>query len=256
MSDKCKCPPEEPGVPGWVVTYGDMMSLLLTFFILLVSFSSIQESKFKEAMESLQGALGVLEKYPTAIEFKTRIVPTPRQTDSSEIYYMIRKVEQYLVETRQDDVVEVSLEKDGVRIRLKDRLMFASGSAELKPGALPVLDKIADLLDGAGKEVEVGGHTDNVPIHTERYPTNWELSAARAASVARYLQARGIAPERLRAVGYGPYRPLADNATPEGRARNRRVEIFMRLSEQQQRTLEREKRQGLPLGTDEETRHG
>ena len=256
MSDKCKCPPEEPGVPGWVVTYGDMMSLLLTFFILLVSFSSIQESKFKEAMESLQGALGVLEKYPTAIEFKTRIVPTPRQTDSSEIYYMIRKVEQYLVETRQDDVVEVSLEKDGVRIRLKDRLMFASGSAELKPGALPVLDKIADLLDGAGKEVEVGGHTDNVPIHTERYPTNWELSAARAASVARYLQARGIAPERLRAVGYGPYRPIADNATPEGRARNRRVEIFMRLSEQQQRTLEREKRQGLPLGTDEETRHG
>ena len=256
MSDKCKCPPEEPGVPGWVVTYGDMMSLLLTFFILLVSFSSIQESKFKEAMESLQGALGVLEKYPTAIEFKSRIVPTPRQTDSSEIYYMIRKVEQSLVETRQDDVVEVSLEKDGVRIRLKDRLMFASGSAELKPGALPVLDKIADLLDGAGKEVEVGGHTDNVPIHTERYPTNWELSAARAASVARYLQARGIAPERLRAVGYGPYRPIADNATPEGRARNRRVEIFMRLSEQQRRTLEREKRQGLPLGTDEETRHG
>jgi len=256
MSNKCKCPPEEPGVPGWVVTYGDMMSLLLTFFILLVSFSSIQESKFKEAMESLQGALGVLDKYPTALDFKTRIVPTPRQTDSSEIYYMIRKVEQYLVNAKLDKAVDVSLEKDGVRIRIKDQLMFASGSASLRAAAHPVLDKVAELIDGAGQEVDVTGHTDTVPIHSERYPSNWDLSAARAVSVARYLQARGIDPRRLRAVGCGPYQPLADNATPAGRARNRRVEIFMRLTPQQQRQLQQQQRSGLPLTTDEVNKHG
>ncbi len=256
MSRKCKCPPEEPGIPGWVVTYGDMMSLLLTFFILLVSFSSIQESKFKEAMESLQGALGVLEKYPTALEFKTRIIPTPRQTDNSQIYYMIRRLEQYLLEQNQDDTVDISLEKDGVLIRIKDKLLFPSGSALLKPEALPVLDKVATILEKAGKEVEVAGHTDAVPIHTERFPSNWELSAARATSVARYFQARGIAPERLSATGYGEYRPIADNATPEGRARNRRVEIFVKLNEQQRRQLEQEKRSGLPLTTDEVKQHG
>jgi len=231
MAKKCKCPPEEPGIPGWVVTYGDMMSLLLTFFILLLSFSSIQESKFKQAMESLQTALGVFKNSQSVIEFETMVVPQEVGGDRSEMLYEFRELEQYLLEENLDDQVEVAMTEEGIQIQIEDEFLFASGTADLQQGTSQVLAKIAGFLDGKGTEISVSGHTDSIPIRTARFPSNWELSAARAIAVARELQQTGIAPGRLSATGYGEFRPIADNGTPAGRAKNRRVEIFMKYDD-------------------------
>jgi len=230
------------GVPGWVVTYGDMMSLLLTFFILLLSFSSIQESKFKEAMESLQGALGVLQKVTTVIDFKTMVVHEARQTDNEEIYYQIKKLEQFLLDEGLDQAVEIELTADGIRLRVVDSFLFPSARADLQPQALKLLSGIAGMLDGMGQEITISGHTDSVPIHTARFPSNWELSAARAIAVARRFQEQGVDPQRMSAVGYGEFQPLETNATPEGRSVNRRVEIFLKMDETAETST-----QGLPL---------
>ncbi len=248
MPKKCKCPPEELGIPGWVVTYGDMMSLLLTFFILLISFSTIQETKFKEAMESLQGALGVLEEYPTMIEQPNVLIPQPRQTDNSEIYYQVRQLEQFLLKENLDQAVRVEVTDDGIKLSIVDSVLFASAKADLQATALDLLDRIAVMVDGVGQEVTVSGHTDSVPINTPRFPSNWELSAARAISVARRFQDLGIAPERISATGFGEWRPIDDNDTSQGRAANRRVEIFLKTAKTQTTRHE-----GLPLETPGET---
>lgn len=230
MAKKCKCPPEERGIPGWVVTYGDMMSLLLTFFILLVSFSTIQETKFKEAMESLQGALGVLKKYPTVVEQPNILIPKPRQTENSQIYYEVRKLEQFLLEKNMDQDVKVEVTSDGIKLSIVDSVLFASAKAEIQQGAEQLLDKIAIMVDGIGKDVTISGHTDSRPINTVRFPSNWNLSAARAISVARRFQDQGIDPKRMSAVGYGEFRPMETNETEAGRTANRRVEIFLKTS--------------------------
>ena len=111
--------------------------------------------------------------------------------------------------------------------RISNELLFASGDASLVAGAEPVLQRLVDVLKASPYPVSIEGHTDNVPIQTERFPSNWELSGARAASVVRYLQARGIDPGRMRAVGHADTRPLTNNATPETRARNRRVDVIL-----------------------------
>ena len=231
MAKKCKCPPQEPGVAGWVVTYGDMMSLLLTFFILLLSFSSIQESKFKMAMESLQSALGMFNNTQDVIDFEKVVVPREEGGATEEMLYEFRQLEQYLLEEGLDGQVEVSLTNEGIQIKIEDEFLFSSGRAELQNSAGAVLDKISGFLDGKPNAIEVSGHTDSLPIHTARFPSNWELSAARAIAVARRMQDTGIHPSRMRASGFGEYRPIADNGTPDGRAKNRRVEIFMTFDE-------------------------
>lgn len=231
MSKKCKCPPQEAGVPGWVVTYGDMMSLLLTFFILLLSFSSIQESKFKQAMESLQTALGVFKNSESVIEFETTVVPQEVGGDRSEMLYEFRELEQYLLEQNLDDQVEVAMTESGIQIKIEDEFLFPSGTADLNAGSGSVLGKIAGFLDGKSNEIRVSGHTDSIPIRTARFPSNWELSASRAIAVARELQRTGLDPGRMSATGYGEFRPIADNGTAAGRSRNRRVEIFMKYDD-------------------------
>jgi len=221
------------GAPLWMVTYGDMMSLLLTFFVLLVSFSTIQEAKFYEAIKSLQGALGVLKSPPTAVEMKKVVVPELVKRERSEILYEFRKLEQTLLEDGLDANVDLRLTGDGIQVKIEDSFLFSSGRAELRQGSHPVLEKLSAFLGKFHQSVEVTGHTDSVPISTIRFPSNWELSSARAIAVARFFQDRNVDPHRMSAVGYGEFRPLADNDTVEGRASNRRVEIFLRLDEDQ-----------------------
>jgi chemotaxis protein MotB len=208
-----------------------MMSLLLTFFILLLSFSSIQESKFKQAMESLQTALNMFHNDQTIIEFDEMVVPREDGGPTEEMLYEFRQLEQYLLEESLDDQVEVSLTNEGIQIKIEDEFLFSSGRADLQKSAGAVLDKISGFLDGKPNAIEVSGHTDSLPINTARFPSNWELSAARAIAVARQMQNSGIHPSRMRASGFGEYRPIADNGTPDGRAKNRRVEIFMTFDE-------------------------
>lgn len=218
-----------PKKASWIMTYGDMMSLLLTFFILLVSYSTIQQSKFEEATNSLQGAFGVLTSPPTTIKMEEIIVSDLQKKERDDIVYEIQKLEEVLVEESLDDLVDLQLTKDGVLFNVDSSCLFASGKAELKSDSHLILANLQDFLARFSHDVEISGHTDSIPIHTAQFPSNWELSASRAISVARFFQNEGLVPSRIKAIGFGEYKPIADNSDSEGRAKNRRVEIFLKL---------------------------
>ncbi|MCX8065063.1 MAG: flagellar motor protein MotB [Candidatus Hydrogenedentes bacterium] len=225
----------EGGAPGWVVTYGDMMSLLLTFFILLAAFSTISEEDFKKAMGSLEGAFSVFPKYQGLMDMQ--------MVGKKEKQRMMQQTAQKLAEELQikglDKQVQVEYDaKGGIKITLPDVILFDKGEAELKPEAVPVLDVIAKTLGVLrGVFIEVKGHTDNAPIqNTGRFRDNYDLSYARAVQVMRRLQSLGtLSSENFEITACGPNQPVASNLTEEGRAQNRRVEIFIRgfLEEEQ-----------------------
>lgn len=229
MARKIKREESHPKMAAWIMTYGDMMSLLLTFFILLVSYSTIQEAKFEEASNSLQGAFGVLKSPPTTIKMEEVVVSKLHKKERDDIVYEFSKLEKSLVEENLDNLVDMQLTKDGVLFKIDDSCLFTSGKADLKTDSHLILTEIREFLAKFKHEVEINGHTDSVPIQTAQFPSNWELSSARAISVARYFQNEGLIPDRIKAVGYGEYRPLEANDSSEGRAKNRRVEIFLNL---------------------------
>ena len=217
------------GAPSWMVTFADLMSLLLTFFVLLLSFSTTEVIKFREAMGSIKMALGL--KSPQ----EASTVPTgqsPLREDMNELGSA--NVSPDEMEQQLRDVLEaLGLENDGearktlygVVLQLKGDLMFPSGMAELNPTAFPILDALSNYIAGVDRHVDIAGHTDSIPIATEVFPSNWELSAARAGQAVRYLVEHGVPPEKLRAIGQADTVPIADNSTAEGRAKNRRVEF-------------------------------
>jgi chemotaxis protein MotB len=218
------------GLDGWVMTYGDMMSLLLTFFVLIVSFSSMQQTKFEQAVNSLHDAFGVMAEAESVIEFEQPLVPNHDPTDEeAEVIYEVREVEKFIVEHGIDDKVEVEMKDGRVMFRLDAPFLFESGLAKLKPVSLGVLNKMQGFFKKFPYEVTVEGHTDSHPMHSPVFDSNWELSAGRSVSVARYFQGMGMPPDRIAATGFGEYRPLADNATVKGRQKNRRVEIYLLL---------------------------
>lgn len=218
------------GLDDWVMTYGDMMSLLLTFFVLIVSFSSMQETKFNQAAASLADAFGVMASPESVIEFNQPIVPNHAPTDEeSEVLYEVRSVEKMLLEEGFDSEVEVQVNDDGVLFRVNAPFMFDSGGVEISKKSARVLDRMAKFFRKFPYPVHVEGHTDSDPISSSRFPTNWELSAARAVTVARYFQGTGMPPDQIAATGYGEFRPISGNDTVKGRAKNRRVEIFLHI---------------------------
>lgn len=219
------------GLDDWVMTYGDMMSLLLTFFVLIVSFSSMQEAKFNEAANSLHVAFGVLKDPTSIIEFNDPRAPesTPEITETDELYE-VRAVEREILDAGLDEQIAVEVRDDGVLFRVNAPFLFESGGAVLAQAPQGILAEMSQLFTKYPYEIKISGHTDDLPINSARFPSNWELSAARAVTVARYFQGKGIPPERIAATGYGEFHPIASNANAAGRAKNRRVEIFLRLS--------------------------
>jgi len=216
-----------PSSPGWMVTYGDIMTLLLTFFVLLMSYSTIQEEDFKRALASFQEALGMLPYERTLIQFEK--VPSVRASPSIPPREIIRRMRNAIYSAGMKGQMKVARDKEGIRITIRSPILFDSGKADLMPKAAPVLDELITILRESPNTVVVEGHTDNVPIHNERFPSNWELSTARAISVARHLFERGgFEPARFTVAGYGEYHPLEPNDTAEGRQENRRVEILLK----------------------------
>lgn len=216
---------EEPRVPGWVVTYGDMMSLLLTFFVLLISFSTVHEEDFEKAAASLKGALGVLPRELTFLDFRQPI-PEMRVQRFRDV---AAKIAEYIrVHGREKDI-NVQFTAEGLKLTMQDPVLFDTGEDELKPAAGPILTDVAGLLSELSDSfTSIQGHTDNVPIRTARFRSNLELSAARALSVARFLVDKGgIDPNNVSVVGYSENLPIAPNDSPENRAKNRRVEIHV-----------------------------
>jgi chemotaxis protein MotB len=247
----------------WLLTYADMITLLLALFMVLFSIASINTSKFKTLKEALHEAFSgqilpggkaiqqtgaastanaVPESSPTVTIMPFSVESTSEtfkslpeagrtnaQIEQSSFERLEREVKAYIAEHHFSQYATVSLEPRGLVITLlTDKLLFASGSAALSPNSFPLLEEIAMLLQLQAKEpVAVEGNTDSVPIDTPQYPSNWELSTARASVIVRFLIAHGVAPSRLAAIGYAEQRPVASNATEAGRAKNRRVEIVL-----------------------------
>jgi len=222
-----------PSAPGWMITYGDMMTLILCFFVLLFSFSRIDLARFQDVIISVQGALGILEGgsslAPEAFPGGAGEEAILRwQAEQRRLEDIMGKIREYAEENNLQGKIQTSLDERGLTIRFLDTALFDLGKADLKPEAQAILDNVAGILKTLPNPIRVEGHTDNLPINTYRFPSNWELSATRATTVVRYLaEKHGIPPERLSAAGYGEWRPVVPNDTPEQRAQNRRVDIVV-----------------------------
>jgi len=223
-----------PGAPLWVLTYGDCMSLLLCFFVLLHSYSTLELEKFNKAMSSLKGALGVLPYQQSAspvpnLQMKPGKGENKKKGKRSKAIAALNKV---ISENKLSGVIKVSETSNGIHITIGDPALFDTGREEIKTTILPVLKQIVELISTGEENVRVEGHTDAVPIHNDRFKDNWELSIARAMSVIRYIRNQEVIdPRRLRPVGCGEFHPVASNDTEDGRAMNRRVEIFIEMGD-------------------------
>ncbi len=219
---------------NWLCTFNDMVTLLMVFFVLLFTMSSRDVIQLKTFKNSLQSGLGVLNE-GNRVDV-TRISKTQGEEavkrDTFEKMLNSEEVRKAINAVGLEPGVSIMCTRDKAVITLDDRILYQSGMAEISPEAFSLLDRIAAMIEGSAFHVRVEGHTDNVPIRTYMFPSNWELSAARAVNVVKRFVDKGkISPHRLSAVGYGETRPLCQNDTRENRARNRRVEIVLLMKE-------------------------
>jgi len=272
------------GSPAWMATFSDLMNLLLCFFVLLFSMSTIDEAKLNEIIASMNSSFSVFSGGATSIgegilisngvsqlnELSNYISSTGRAADSEtddtqiQVYNtdsggkenteateetqgqtyeealeqienanlrsneeLAEMVSEAVSESQLSDQIDVSFTSQYVMLTMKGSILFAPGSANLNADCEPVLDRVATILERYAKgEIEINGHTDNVPMNSAKYPSNEELSSARALSVFYYLvENSSLDPAHMKHSGYGERMPIADNSTEAGRARNRRVEI-------------------------------
>jgi len=232
---KQQCPECEECLPAWLAAFGDLMSLLLCFFVLLLSMSSMDAKKISEAIGSLSGAMSVLEGgTKTEISKKRMLESTPidSQDETSE---EVNRVQQAvgdaneMMEKGHGPAITLDDAQEGFVIKLPASLLFKSGSATIEnEDALLFLKRVALIIEElpTTTEVSVQGHTDNQsPSNSSPFKDNWELSSARAISVLQELLLDGVAPNRVSSAGFAEYKPLATNATASGREKNRRVEL-------------------------------
>lgn len=223
------------GGASWMTTFSDLMSLLLTFFILLYSMSNVDSEKFDNVSHSIQGALGgtgILENGGQVLVSQKADGTLEIEETSNELQEMHKKVSTYVDENGLDKEVDVNINEKGIYFDIKEAILFDSGSAEIKPSGMEVLKKLTSLVKGMDNDIVVEGHTDNVPIHNSQYSSNWDLSTARAVSVVKYFtETEHITPGRMSAVGYGEYKPMLENTSPENKRANRRVNLLIMFNE-------------------------
>ena len=232
MPKQQKCPECPKGLPPWLATFGDLMSLLLCFFVLLLSFSTMKQADFEKAVGSLQGALGVLPGEPiltSPVKLEMPIIKGDITEARPTIKEAKAEIEKEVEAEGQQENVEIIQSEEGITIRIKDNAVYESGKADIRPESLPLLNKIGGVIARLPNSVEIDGHTDDRPISNEEFPNNHWLSSGRALAVLDVFRGEvGIAPERLTAIGHGEFKPLVSNDTEENRAANRRVEIKIR----------------------------
>ncbi|MBI4425527.1 MAG: OmpA family protein [Elusimicrobia bacterium] len=205
----------------WAVTYGDLMSYLMIFFLIMFAFSmgkkgpGFEPRRVEDSLANIQKVFGG----KTDPAYQRRLEQRKKEDE------VAASLAEQIKDKQLENVVEIKANAERVQLVLKDAVLFDSGHAELKPQALTTLETIAHELKDLPNDVMVGGHTDNVPICGGKYGSNYELSMARAYSVVKFLLAQGLDAKHLSGTGYGEHRPAGDNATPEGRAKNRRIEI-------------------------------
>ncbi|MEM9068638.1 MAG: flagellar motor protein MotB [Myxococcota bacterium] len=231
MADECDC---EEGAPPWMATFSDLATLLLTFFVLLLSFAEMDVTEFKELLGSVREAFGV--------QFRTRghhealsdspvsIGDEPPGAVTAVSAELAEEIRGKLEEAGVEEDVDVEVTSEGIVVRIRDQVLFPVGSDTLTDDAQPILEVVAGITGAVATHgAVIEGHTDDRPIHTSRFPSNWELSTARATKVLRhFLQRTDLDPGQLSAAGYADTRPLVPNDSAENRARNRRVEFLFR----------------------------
>ncbi|MGY2376588.1 flagellar motor protein MotD [Pseudomonas sp. SDO524_S393] len=243
MSRRRREPEEHVNHERWLVSYADFITLLFAFFVVMYSISSINEGKYKVISQALIGVFNdadrALKPIPIGEERPKTVTPAkPLVNDSDETAAGVAGSSDPLKSIADDisaafgDLISsnqmtVRGNELWVEIELNSSLLFASADAMPSDQAFTIIDKVAAILRPFENPIHVEGFTDNFPISTAQYPTNWELSSARAASIVRMLAMQGVNPQRLASVGYGEFQPVANNATVEGRARNRRVVLVV-----------------------------
>jgi len=226
----------------WMVSYADFVTLLFAFFVVMYAISQVNEGKYRVLSDALLQAFQPDGHRPVSIRTELQgssrgdaniTLPIKRPVDAGRrrvearmkgIADDIRKVLEPLVKEGQ---VRVTESARGIAVEINASVLFTSGQAELNDGSIRSLAAVAQVLAVVGNAIEIEGHTDNTPISTPVFPSNWELSAARASRVVRLFAQSGVAPERMVAVGYGEYRSVDSNDTSEGKTRNRRVTVMI-----------------------------
>lgn len=247
--------------PGWITTFADLMTLLLVFFVLLFSISTVEKEQFATTVRSFQLAIGdtggsiiplpeelrvpsiempdsfeptnskPLEQPDVIVEEAPEYQPPDKSSieEPEDLTYLSNSLKEVFATMGVTDAVEVGAPKDGkIKVRVKGEVLFESGDAAFNKQMMPILDGILGTLEkNAEFKVGIQGHTDDIPIETAQFPSNWELSAVRATTVLRYFIRGGVDPERVTATGYGDSLPINPNDTPEQRANNRRIEFVL-----------------------------
>lgn len=239
---------------AWAIPYGDLVTLLLAFFVVMYAVSSVNEGKYRVLSDSLtaafRGTPRTMEPVPVgnqiakghgddngkirpneAMKFPEKTKPEAKPAEDAQLQIQLDQMTADLEVAMQvlidKDMIRVQRAASWVEVEIKTDILFPSGSAEIEPAAIPTLEKLAAILARRPYPIRVEGHTDNRPIHTAQFPSNWELSAARAARIVRLFAEHGIEPTRLVVAGMGENEPVADNATADGRNRNRRVALVI-----------------------------
>ena len=281
-----KKPEEHVNQERWMVSYADFITLLFAFFVMMYSISIVNTGKFKVLSESLTAAftdparslepiqVGDLVRAPADMQDQSFADPQPKPIRPVEMRQMAKLVDvdpvlldkaskqldeiQERVETAMADMIDqgaitVQRSEYWIEIEMNSSVLFESGSSILYPRVVPILTQLGRVMIDFPNHVHVEGYTDTVPINTEMFPSNWELSGSRAATVVRLFEFTGVKPDRLAAIGYGEYYPVAENTNAEGRARNRRVVavVLAEIGEKIDATIEKfekAKNNGGPAG--------
>ena len=246
MARRKKKHEEHVNLERWLVSYADFITLLFAFFVVMYAISSVNEGKYRVLSDTLTEVFQTQPSAPTPIEFDNALSDQPRLADDPDFIDLpipesddnltpdnpeletlseeITKMVQPLID---DDLINVKKTDFWLEIDIKSSILFRSGEAKLSEDAEDILATIASLLNSYPNDIQVEGFTDNVPIKTRNFPSNWELSSSRAASVVHLFEEEGVEPKRMQAIGYGEHRPIADNGTAEGRNANRRVNLVV-----------------------------
>lgn len=238
---------DEENHERWLISYADFITLLFALFVVLYAMSKVDEGKYKVFSNSLNFAFGSVSIDKQATVDTPAAIPQNEQElllkalvdkrnarlaeqqlkQNAAMQLMVNNLKQVMAPLVKKDLVSVTQTPRGVVVDINASALFEQGEAKLQRSAARTLTDVAKLLETGGDAIEVEGHTDDIPIFTPQFPSNWELSAARASSVVRLFIDQGVAAERLRAVGLASHHPIASNETAEGRMRNRRVTVII-----------------------------
>ena len=232
----------------WLVSYADFITLLFAFFVVMYSVSSVNEGKYRTVSDSIKAALNPVNSIPSSRlpfsigDIKPKMIPPEPEPVNDPVIRRMREIVSRINPLLKGEIADVKIVETGhgsIMISLPESILFQSGEARVRSEALPFLKALSEVLLEMGRHIRILGHTDNVPIRTAQFPSNWELSAVRAVMVVRIFSELYEVPiTHLSATGFADSKPVATNDTPEGRTKNRRVEIIILENHANEETLD------------------